>query len=75
MATAEKITEYVRRLLERLEAEVLDFVAFLLSKTERNGAESDRTDWNRFSLESAMRDVETEDEPEYGEGDLIEVYS
>lgn len=75
MATAEKIAEYVRRLPERLQAEVLDFVAFLLSKSERDGAESDRSDWNMFSLESAMRDTGNEGEPEYREGDLKEVYS
>jgi hypothetical protein len=75
MATAEKIAEYVRLLPERLQVEVLDFVSYLLSKREKNGPDSDRSEWNRFSLESAMRGMEADDEPEYGEGDLKETFS
>lgn len=75
MATAEKIAEYMRLLPERLQAEVLDFVASLLSKGEQNGPDSDRTDWNQLSLESAMRGMEVDNEPEYDEGDLKEIYS
>lgn len=54
---------------------MLDFVAFLLSRAEQNGIDSDRTDWNQLSLESAMRGLDADDEPEYGEDDLKEVYS
>lgn len=75
MATADRIAQYVRRLPERLQAEVLDFVAFLLEKVERNGADSDRSEWSQFSLDSAMRDLETDGDPEYGESDLREVFS
>ena len=75
MATAEKIAEYVRLLPERLQAEVLDFVSFLLSKGEQNAPDSDRSEWNRLSLDSAMRGMEADDEPEYSEGDLKETFS
>lgn len=75
MSTAEKIAEYVRLLPERLQAEVLDFVSFLLAKGDNGGLDEDISDWNRFSLESALRGMEADDEPEYGEGDLRETFS
>ena len=75
MVTAEKIAEYVRLLPERLQAEVLDFVSFLLAKGDYNGPAADLSDWNRLSLESAMRGMEADDEPEYGEGDLKDTFS
>jgi len=75
MATAEKIAEYVRLLPERLQAEVLDYVSFLLSRGEQKGPDSDQLEWNRLSLDSAMRGMEADDEPEYDESDLKETFS
>ena len=75
MATAEKIAEYVRLLPERLQAEVLDYVSFLLCRGEQKGPDSDQLEWNRLSLDSAMRGMEADDEPEYDESDLKETFS
>ena len=75
MSTAEKIAEHVRLLPERLQAEVLDFVSFLLAKGDTSAPDADRSDWNRFSLESALRGMEADEESEYGEDDLRETFS
>ncbi|MEX2399263.1 MAG: hypothetical protein WD423_00735 [Rhodothermales bacterium] len=75
MATAEKIAEYVRLLPERLQVEVLDFVSFLLSKGGKSGPDSDRSEWSHYSLESAMRGMEADDDPEYDADDLKETFS
>jgi hypothetical protein len=42
MATADKIADYVRRLPDKLQAEVMDFVAFLLSRSQENGSDPER---------------------------------
>ena len=71
MAMTQKIVERLQELPEPLQAEVLDFVEFLLKKTtDRSSKEEDRR-WSRFSLESALKGME--DDPEvYSEADLKE---
>ena len=68
---AKEIAEGVQRLPGPLQAEVLYFVEFLLSKTSgESGKEEDRR-WIGFSLQSAFRGME--DEPElYADKDLKE---
>ncbi len=56
MALVDKIQHYVQRLPAPFQAEVLDFVEFLLSKSEAREA----TDWSGLSLASAMRGMEDE---------------
>ena len=68
---AKEIVERVQRLPEPLQAEVLDFVEFLLAKTSgESGKEEDRR-WMGFSLQSALRGMEDELEL-YADKDLKE---
>jgi hypothetical protein len=75
MAVAERIHQYVQRLPDRLQAEVLDFVEYLLAKAERESASQDDQEWNDLSLEFAMREREDEEGPEYSTADLREPFS
>jgi hypothetical protein len=72
MNVAEKINRQVRRLPERTQAEVLDFVENLLTKIEREQAREEEQEWRRFSLAAAMRGIKEETEPECTEGDFEE---
>ncbi len=75
MAVAERITQRVQRLPEQLQAEVLDFVEYLLIKTERESAAEEGREWSRLSLSLAMRDMEDEEASEYSIADLKESFS
>jgi hypothetical protein len=75
MEVAEKINKQVQRLPEQTQAEVLDFVEYLLTKTERVQAREEEQEWTQFSLAFAMRGIEEETEPEYTEGDLEERFT
>jgi hypothetical protein len=75
MNVAEKIDKQVRRLPEQTQAEVLDFVEYLLTKTEQKPVRDEEQEWTRMSLASAMRGLEEESEPEYTEADLEERFS
>jgi hypothetical protein len=72
MNVAEKINKQVRRLPEQTQAEVLDFVEYLLTKREREEDRNEGEEWTRLSLASAMRGMEDEPEPEYTEADFEE---
>ena len=68
---AKEIVERVQRLPEPLQAEVLDFVEFLLAKASGESGKGENREWMGFSLQSACRDME--DEPElYADRDLRE---
>ncbi len=69
MAVADRIQKYVEQLPERFQAEVLDYVQFLLSKVQRETLGQDRADWTVFSVENAMRGMEDE-EASYSENDI-----
>jgi hypothetical protein len=71
MALVEKIQQYVQRLPAPFQAEVLDFVEFLLRKS----AHHEESDWSELSLASAMRGMETEDIPLYTTADLKVVFA
>ncbi len=72
MGLAERIVEHLRRLPEEAQAEVLDFVELLetRSKKSREGPEDA---WSSFSLAQAMRGMEDEEEI-YSRGDLREAF-
>jgi hypothetical protein len=76
MTVAENIHQYVKKLPNPLQREVLDFVRFLLFKREQETTpEQDEIGWSNFSLASAMRGMEDEDTPIYTVDDLKEVFS
>jgi len=56
MSLVEKIVEKVKSLPQDKQIEILDFVDFLSRKVE----EEERF-WSKFSLESAMRGLESEE--------------
>ncbi len=69
MSLAEKIIEKVKSLPEDKQAEILDFIDFLSKKVN----EEERKQWSQFSLEEAMRGLETE-ETLYTVEDIKEKY-
>ena len=69
MSLAEKIMEKVKLLPEDKQSEILDFIDFLSEKTK----EEERKEWSQFSLETAMRGLETE-ETLYTTEDIKEKY-
>ena len=69
MTAAERIQEQVQKLPEPLQAEILDFIEFLM---QHQSMRKEDLDWSRLSLAAAMRDIEDEDLPTYGESDLKE---
>lgn len=71
MTLSERIVERVQGLPEPLQAEVLDFVELLIAKTSGNFRKQENRDWTRFSLESALRDMESEPDL-YSDEDLKE---
>ena len=75
MQVIEKIHKNVQKLPEIFQAEVLDFVEYLLTKSEREIPRQDEFDWSSLSLTSAMRGMEEEDIPTYTMDDLKVVFS
>ncbi len=75
MAVADKIRRYMRRLPAASQAEVLDFVEYLLNKAERETVRQEERDWSSLSLSSAMHGMEDEDAPTYTTSDLKTVFS
>ena len=69
MELADKIIEKVKLLPEEKQTEILDFIGFLEKKLE----EDEIKRWNKFSLESAMRRLKTE-ESLYSLNDIKEKY-
>lgn len=65
MVMNQTIQNYIEKLPASYQETVIDFLAFLLSRAERQ----EELEWSRFSLASAMRGME--DEPsEYTLDDL-----
>ena len=75
MQVTEKIHKNVQMLPEVFQAEVLDFVEYLLTKSEREMTRQEESDWLNFSLASAMRGIEDENTPTYTTDDLKVVFS
>ncbi len=74
MAVIEQISHQVQRLPEPLQAEVLHFVEYLLTRSARDDARREEQEWSVFSLESAMRGIVGESDPVYSETDLKQEY-
>lgn len=68
MSVDEEIFEHLQDLPQSARSEVLDFIEFL-NKKETN--REDR-EWSKRSLESAMRGLVHQDDPEYTTDDIIE---
>jgi len=75
MALSERIQEHVEKLPASLQAEVLNFVEYLLAKVEREAIRQERELWSSLSLASAMRGMEEEDVPAYTTADLKVLFS
>lgn len=67
MNIADQINAQVQSLPERMQEEVLDFVGYLSHKLRQE----DRR-WSESSMRSALRGMEDEKWPEYGEEDFKE---
>ena len=72
MAITEKIQQHVQKLPASFQAEVLDFVEYLLAKVRRHHEEGD---WSDLSLAFAMRGMEDEVTPLYTTADLKVVFA
>jgi hypothetical protein len=75
MAVAERIHQYVQRLPEQLQAEVLHFVEYLSRKAERESAAQEEQEWTSRSLSLAMPGLEDEEGPAYSIADQKESFS
>ncbi len=73
MTVAEKIVQRVRSLPESVQAEVLDFVQRLETKSEGIPKVSEDTAWSEFSLSRAMHGLDSEPAL-YSRRDLKEVF-
>lgn len=71
MAIVERIQQHLQKLPTSFQAEVLDFVEYLLAKAERREDE----DWSGLSLALAMRGMEGENTPVYTPSDLKVVFA
>ena len=75
MNLTDRINEQVRQLPKHTQAEVLNFVEYLLEKARRNDVREEQREWSRHSLSLTMREMEDEDGPEYTPEDLEERFS
>ncbi len=75
MTITEKIQQYIQRLPSSFQAEVLDFVEYLLVKAERETLRREARAWSDLSLALAMRGMEDEATPTYTPADLKVVFS
>jgi len=70
MAIADQIQRYVEKLPASVQAEVLDFVEYLVTRAERR----EDAGWSELSLATAMGGMEDEVGPEYTTDDLRTVF-
>ncbi len=70
MAIADQINRHVQDLPAAIQAEVLDFVEYLMARLARQEDQA----WSEFSLASAMRGMEDEVGPDYTAEDLRTVF-
>ncbi len=75
MTITERIQQYVQKLPMPFQAEVLDFVEYLLTKTEQGAVLKEDRHWSSFSLARAMRGMEDETTPTYTTADLKVMFS
>lgn len=67
MTIANAIQEKMRLLPEQTQKEVLDFVDYLLYRSRR-----EERSWSQLSVMAALRGLEEEEWPNYGDQDLKE---
>ena len=70
MAITERIQQYVQKLPADLQAEVLEYVEYLLRRAEQ----LEERDWSDLSLTFAMRGIEDDESPAYTTADLKVVF-
>lgn len=75
MLLSQQIQQDVEKLPVSVQAEVLDFVQYLVSKTARETTDVEDKDWTALSLASAMRHMEDEGSPDYSTADLRVAFS
>ena len=75
MQITEEIQKKIQKLPTKFQAEILNFVQYLLEKSERESAQQDESNWSDFSLNSAMRGMEDEDTSTYTISDLKVIFS
>ena len=75
MTITEKIQAGVQKLPTAYQAEVLDFVEYLLTKATRSVQDQEESLWSALSLTSAMCGMEDEDFPPYTKTDLKVIFS
>jgi hypothetical protein len=73
MTIAEQIFQHLAALSEQEQREVLDFVEFLESRSQKQNQLSENERWSTFSLESAMKGLE-DDPVEYTAADIKETF-
>jgi hypothetical protein len=74
MTTAQAIVQHLKSLPDSVQQEVLDFVKFLEARRTELVPKEEDLAWSRFSLASALRDMEDEETP-YTLADLKESFS
>ena len=72
MAVSEKISEKIEKLPPSVQQKVLDFIESLSGGAINGEATEEDKQWQRFSLEQALKDLQDEDLLEYTETDLKE---
>jgi hypothetical protein len=74
MTVTEAIQQNIQKLPLSFQAEVLDFVEYLLAKADRESLREEEA-WSGLSLTLAMRGMEDEAAPTYVPSDLKVVFS
>lgn len=72
MNVSEQIANEVETLPPEAQQEVLDFVSFLRTRLVTRKSRKDDIQWSEFSIANALRGMEHEAGPEYGDADLKE---
>lgn len=75
MAITERIQQHIQELPASFQAEVLDFVEYLLTKADREALRQEEQAWSGQSLAFAMRGMEDESAPTYTTSDLKVVFA
>ena len=70
MKLKDEIAENVKKLPENFQAEVLDFIKYLIMKYQSNEVREKENEGSSLSLNSAMSGMENEDTPYYDEKDI-----
>jgi hypothetical protein len=75
MVITERIQQHIQELPASFQAEVLDFVEYLLTRADREALRREDKAWSGLSLAFAMRGMEGEAAPTYTASDLKVVFA